>query len=379
MASQTTAVPLRAGILGATGAVGQRFITLLADHPGFKVQRLGASARSAGRPYGEAVIWRMTTPLPEALAAQTVVECRPEDFDDCDVIFSGLDASVAGDIELAFLAADHCIISNAKNHRMASDVPLVVPTVNAEHLHAIPAQRLRRGLRRGFLVTISNCASVGVCVAMKALEAQHATLGRINRVNVVTMQAISGAGYPGMSAMDMLDNVVPYIGGEEDKLETEPVKILGALSEPLLLTDLVVSATCNRVPVIDGHMASMSVGFARDSTASQLDAAAATKVAVDAFTNYQTLASTDALSCASAPRPPLHVLSSADRPQPRLDRDRGNGYAVSIGRVRPCPLLDVKFTVLAHNTILGAAGSGVLNAEIAQAMGYLTRREACKH
>jgi aspartate-semialdehyde dehydrogenase len=361
-----TRQPLRAGILGATGAVGQRFITLLANHPGFVIQRLGASARSAGRRYEEAVTWRMATPLPASVASLVVVECKPEAFNDCDVIFSGLDASVAGDIELSFLAADHCVISNAKNHRMADDVPLVVPTVNPEHLHMIPAQRLRRNLKRGFLVTISNCASVGVCAALQALKAKQSVLGKVDRVNVVTMQAISGAGYPGMSAMDMLDNVVPYIGGEEEKLEAEPFKILGtphttvqqvkdqvangkvaearklatahqgALIEPL--KDFVISATCNRVPVIDGHMASMSVGFARDAKQANMNKETMLATVKEAFAQYETLASSKALGCVSAPHPPIHLLDAVDRPQPRLDRDRGNGYAVTIGRVRPCPL-----------------------------------------
>ncbi|KAI8055718.1 hypothetical protein BDF22DRAFT_671705 [Syncephalis plumigaleata] len=395
MASNTTATihpPLRAGILGATGAVGQRFIALLADHPGFRIQRLGASARSAGRAYNKAVVWRMNTPLPSYVANIVVTECVPEAFDDCDVIFSGLDASVAGDIELNFLAADHCVLSNAKNHRMAPDVPLVIPTVNIEHLHAIPAQRLLRGVKRGFLVTNSNCASTGVSVALKALQQQHGQ-DAIRQVNIVTMQAISGAGYPGVSAMDLMDNMVPHIGGEEDKLETEPLKILGTLHEGLLqvrdrvsagdtehaasllhtiepssyftpLTDCVISASCNRVAVLDGHTACVSVGL-NPSTECNTDTLVTSAAA--AFNAYTPPVSTSELACYSAPQPSIHVFEAIDRPQPRLDRDLGRGYAVSI---------DLKFVVLSHNTILGAAGSSILNAEAAYAMGYLTHRSS---
>ncbi|KAI9597719.1 hypothetical protein BDF19DRAFT_411664 [Syncephalis fuscata] len=404
--TSTISPPLRAGILGATGAVGQRFIALLSDHPGFQVQRLGASARSAGRTYAEAVSWRMNTPLPKKVAEIIVTECVPESFDDCDVIFSGLDASVAGTIELDFLAAEHCVLSNAKNHRMAPDVPLVIPTVNIDHLHAIPAQRLLRGIQRGFLITNANCASTGVSVALKALQEQQKEAGNnsaIRQVNIVTMQAISGAGYPGVSAMDLMDNMVPHIGGEEDKLETEPLKILGSLQKDLLnvrdlvtsgdvesakkllhtsnastsfftpLPNCVISASCNRVAVLDGHTACVSVGF---DTSYSTDDAAATAVAdaTYAFTSYTPPVSTDDLPCYSAPKPSIHLLKGIDRPQPRLDRDLGRGYAVSVGRVRPCPLLDLKFVVLSHNTILGAAGSSILNAEAAYAMGYLTHR-----
>jgi aspartate-semialdehyde dehydrogenase len=285
---------------------------------------------------------------------------------------------------------------------MAPDVPLVIPTVNIDHLHAIPAQRLLRGVKRGFLVTNSNCASTGISVALKALQQQHGQ-DAIRQVNIVTMQAISGAGYPGVSAMDLMDNMIPHIGGEEDKLETEPLKILGGLREDLLqvrdlvaagdtqgamsllqsnnhsifftpLTDCVISASCNRVAVLDGHTACVSVGLNPSAAKGNTDALITN--ATNAFTTYIPPVSTKELACYSAPQPSIHVLEAVDRPQPRLDRDLGRGYAVSIGRVRPCPLLDLKFVVLSHNTILGAAGSSILNAEAAYAMGYLTRRSS---
>ncbi|KAJ3048773.1 hypothetical protein HK097_010227 [Rhizophlyctis rosea] len=353
------------GILGATGTVGQRFIQLLDSHPYFVVAAVGASERSAGKLYSDAASrsWKQITTIPAAVGSLTVQKCAPENFTSCRVIFSGLDSDVAGEIETAFLKAEFAVFSNAKNHRMDPVVPLMVPLVNAHHLDIIPHQRSLHNLQKGFLVTNANCSTTGLVVPLKALQD---AFGPLSRVIVTTMQAISGAGYPGVPSLDILGNIVPYISGEEEKLEIEAAKILGGLSTNATAfveaPDMKVSASCNRVPVIDGHTESVFVEF-KNRPAPSIEQV--TEVLKSYVSEAQKI---------GAPTAPEHVIEVAtlpDRPQPRLDINAGNGNAVVVGRVRECNIFDVKFTLLSHNTILGAAGSSILNAEVAVAKGLI--------
>ncbi|RDA89513.1 hypothetical protein CP533_3919, partial [Ophiocordyceps camponoti-saundersi (nom. inval.)] len=352
-------------VLGCTGSVGQRFVLLLSQHPFLRLHALGASSRSAGKTYREAVRWKQARPMGDEVGAMVVRACRADEFADCDVVFSGLDSDVAGEIEQEFLEANLAVFSNAKNHRRDALVPLVVPTVNINHLDLIPHQRTTKGLERGLLVCNSNCAVVGLVLPLAALQS---AFGPVSSVSVVTLQALSGAGYPGVPAADLVDNVVPFIPAEEDKLESEARKILGELGSDraaiLCRDDLRVSATCNRVPVQDGHTACVSLSFLRRPPP---DAAACR----DALRRYTSQAKD--LGCPSAPVPPIVVFDEDDRPQPRLDRDLGAGYAVSVGRVRvdESGVFDIKFTALSHNTVIGAAGSSILNAEAAILKGYI--------
>ncbi|KAF5549622.1 aspartate-semialdehyde dehydrogenase [Fusarium phyllophilum] len=356
----------KCGVLGATGSVGQRFILLLAQHPYLTLHAIGASSRSAGKKYKDAVRWKQAAPMGD-IAEMVVRECKAEEFKDCDVVFSGLDSDVAGDIELEFIKADIPVFSNAKNYRRDPLVPLVVPTVNLPHLDLIPHQRSVRSLNKGFLVCNSNCAVIGLVIPFAALQA---AFGPISTVSIVTLQAVSGAGYPGVSSMDIIDNIVPFISGEEDKLETEARKILGRLDDKgtafIEQEGLRVSATCNRVPVMDGHTACVSLSFERKPAPSAEEVRKALR-------DYKSEAQT--LGCPSAPEPAIKVFGDdePDRPQPRLDRDLGHGYTVSVGRVREdeAGIFDIKFTALSHNTVIGAAGSSILNAEAAILKGYI--------
>jgi aspartate-semialdehyde dehydrogenase len=356
----------KCGVLGATGSVGQRFILLLAQHPYLTLHAIGASSRSAGKKYKDAVRWKQASPMGE-IADMVVRECKAEEFQDCDVVFSGLDSDVAGDIEMAFIKADIPVFSNAKNYRRDPLVPLVVPTVNLSHLDLIPHQRSVHKLNKGFLVCNSNCAVIGLVGPFAALQA---AFGPISTVSIVTLQAVSGAGYPGVSSMDVIDNIVPFISGEEDKLETEARKILGRLDDNgtafIEQEGLRVSATCNRVPVMDGHTACVSLSFERKPSPSAEEVRKALR-------DYKCEA--QALGCPSAPEPAIKVFGDdePDRPQPRLDRDLGRGYTVSVGRVREdeAGIFDIKFTALSHNTVIGAAGSSILNAEAAILKGYI--------
>ena len=353
---------LQVGILGATGTVGQRFLVLLSTHPFMRIHSLGASERSAGKKYQEATRWKMQERMPDQVKSVAIKTCDPTQFKGCDLVFSGLDASVASDIEKAFLKAGIPVFSNAKNYRMDPQVPLSVPVVNSEHLRLIDSQRKTFESGNGFVVTNSNCSTSGLVVALKALQTK---IGPLRRVMVTTMQAISGAGYPGVASLDILDNIVPYIGGEEPKIEAEVLKILGEVDESVSsfvpLTDVRVSATCNRVPVIDGHTECVSVEFAGD--------APSLEAIEEALSSYRCEA--QELGCPSAPEQVIYVTKEVDRPQPRLDRDAGKGMAVTVGRIRECPVLHVKFTLLVHNTILGAAGASILNAELALKKNYL--------
>ncbi|GMM52056.1 aspartate-semialdehyde dehydrogenase [Starmerella bacillaris] len=348
---------LKAGVLGATGSVGQRFILLLQGNPLFDLVALGASSRSAGKAYAKVTSWKQGSHIPTSVADIVVTECVPEAFKGCDVVFSGLDASVAGEIEEQFVNAGLNIISNAKNFRQHSHVPLCVPTANPEHLDALEFRDKSRGIH----VCISNCSTAGLVVALKALTEKF---GPISHVVLTTLQAISGAGFsPGVGGMDILDNIVPYIGGEEDKLEIEPRKILGSFStsskefQLIPEQDMKISATTTRVPVIDGHTASVSIKFANTKPS--------LAEVQQCLTDYSSQCET--LHCPSAPEKPLVYLEQPDRPQPRLDRDIGNGFTVSVGRLREDSVLDYKFVCLSHNTVLGAAGSGILIAELLHA------------
>jgi len=345
------------------GTVGQRFILLLAEHPQFKIHALGASPRSAGKTYLQATKWKQSQPIPDVVKSLVIQQCKAEFFRDCDVVFSGLDADVADEIEMEFLKADLAVLSNAKNYRRDPLVPLIVPTVNTSHLDIIAHQRASHSLRKGFLVTNANCSTTGLVVPLKALQD---AFGPLETVVVTTMQAISGAGYPGVPSLDILDNIVPYISGEEEKMEWETLKILGSLTEGgtmhQYLTTTKVSATCNRVPVIDGHTECVSLKFQRQPAPSLSEI----KAALSAYT-----CEAQHLQCHSAPTQAIIVTEDEDRPQPRLDREAGRGQAVTVGRVRACNVFDVKLTLLVHNTVLGAAGSSILNAEVALARGLI--------
>ncbi|MFN3322106.1 MAG: aspartate-semialdehyde dehydrogenase [Bryobacteraceae bacterium] len=342
------------GILGATGMVGQHFVKFLQGHPWFEITWLGASDRSAGKPYSEATSWRLDGPMPESVANLPVYECRPSD-DAPRLVFSATDSSVATEIEQAFARSGRIVVSNSKNHRMDADVPLLVPEINADHLKLIPRQKQQRGWS-GQIATNPNCSTVVLTMALAPLK----PFG-ITKVIVTTMQAISGAGYPGVSSMDVNANVIPFIGGEEEKIEEETQKILGLLNggsvEPL---PAVVSAHCNRVPVVDGHLAAVSV---------ELSAKPAEADIRQAFACFRGVPQERNLP--SAPARPVIYMEERDRPQPRRDVERDRGMAVYVGRLRPCPVLDYKFIALGHNTVRGAAGAAVLNAELMYTEGLL--------
>jgi len=340
-------------VLGATGMVGQQFIARLAGHPWFEVAWVAASERSEGRRYGDAAPWRLATPLPGRVADLTVEACLPGRGP--QVVFSALDARAADELEAVFARAGHVVLSNARSHRQDPLVPLLVPEVNAEHLALLPEQRRERGWT-GAIVTNPNCAAVVLVMALAPLS-----VFGIRRVIVSTMQAVSGAGYPGVPSLDIVGNVIPYIGGgEEEKIETETLKILGTDGgrAPLPAT---VSAQVARVPVIDGHTIAVSV---------ELQSGPAVEAVVEAMRRFR--GRPQELRLPTAPDPPLVVMSGIDRPQPRLDANLGGGMAVSIGRVRACPVLSHRFVALGHNTIRGAAGASILNAELMKAEGLLS-------
>ncbi|KAJ5668268.1 uncharacterized protein N7477_006838 [Penicillium maclennaniae] len=357
----------KCGVLGATGSVGQRFILLLSDHPFLELHAVGASERSLGKKYKEAVSWKQSSPMSEKLSNLVLRECSAEQFKDCDLVFSGLNSDVAGETEMAFIKAEIPVFSNAKNYRKDPIVPLVVPTVNPQHLDLIPHQRKHFGLKKGFLVCNSNCAVIGVVIPFAALQAKF---GHVAEVEVFTEQAISGAGYPGVPSLDIVDNVIPYISGEEDKLENEAQKILGNLNADATAFDeqtgLSIGATCTRVGVTDGHMAFVSLRF------KNREKVPSAEQVVEALREYQSEA--QKLGCPSAPPMAIKVFDEPDRPQPRLDRDISGGYTVSVGRVREGVKgghFDIRFAALSHNTVIGAAGSSILNAEVAVIKGYV--------
>ena len=346
-----TRIPV--AVLGATGAVGQSFIRLLADHPWFDVSELAASERSAGRPYAEATRWIGGAGIPEQVRDVEVLPCDPSAVH-APIVFSALDAGVAGEVEAAFARAGRLVLSNAKNHRMDQDVPLVIPEVNSDHLSLLDVQRANRGWKGG-IVTNANCASI---MAVMPLAPLHEAFG-VRRLFVATMQAVSGAGYPGVASLDILGNVIPFIGGEEGKIETEIQKMLGRRMETHIEhAPIQISAHANRVAVENGHTVCLSIDFEK-----HVDAAAALEVLRDWRGDEC------ARGLPSAPERALAVSDSPDRPQPRRDVDLGRGMTVTVGRVREDPLFDVKLVAMGHNTIRGAAGASVLNAELLVATG----------
>jgi aspartate-semialdehyde dehydrogenase len=354
------------GILGATGAVGQRFIQLLADHPWFNITWLAASDRSAGKTYAEACQWRLDTPLPGHIAQMVLQPNTPEaaGSDLPRIIFSSVDAPIARDLEPRFAAAGCAVISNSSAFRMAPDVPLVVPEVNADHLDLIEHQPTRKQ-SGGYLVTNPNCCAIGLVLPLAAL---HARFG-IEKLFVATMQAVSGAGYPGVPSLDILGNVIPFIKSEEEKLQEEVGKLLGTTANGAFqAADITVSAMCNRVAVLEGHTECVSVKLAQPATHDEI---------LEAWAAFQPLQGRglDGLHLPSAPLFPVEYAPEQTRPQPRLDLMRGNGMATTVGRLRPCSLFDWKFTLLSHNTIRGAAGAAILNAEILAVLGKFDFRK----
>jgi aspartate-semialdehyde dehydrogenase len=354
------AIRKRVGVLGATGAVGQMFVRLLADHPWFELVEVGASERSAGRRYAEATKWIGSDPIPPEIAALTVLPCQPDRFS-ADIVFSALDSGVAGDAEPAFAAAGKYVLSNAKNYRMAPDVPLVIAEVNPSHLSVLDSQRKRRGWTGGGgIVTNGNCSSI---VATLALAPIHERFG-IESIFVATMQAVSGAGYPGVASLDILGNVIPFIGDEEPKIESELQKFLGTVASGGDVIDsapFAVSAHANRVAVEHGHTICLSVKLKKKADPDRV---------CEAIEDWR--GASEARGLPSSPERPLILSRDADRPQPRRDVDSGNGMTVVVGRVRPDPIFDIKLVAMGHNIVRGAAGASILNAELLLNTGRIT-------
>ncbi len=334
----------RVGILGATGTVGQRFIQLLQDHPQFEVTALAASDRSAGKPYSEACAWKLAGSIPEAVGKIVVQPIEPPL--DCDIVFSSLPSSVARETEEAFARAGYPVISNSSSYRMDEDVPLLIAEINHQHLGLIEKQRQNRGFGKGFIVTNPNCAVISFAPPLAVL---HRKFG-VESAIITTMQAVSGAGYPGVASLDILDNVIPYIAGEEPKVEIEAQKIIGNLVDGAIVkADFAVSAQCFRVNVIDGHMASVRVNLKQTTTL---------EAVVEAMKTFPSL------NLHSSPEHFIEVTDEPSRPQTRLDRDNGDGMTITVGRVFPDNIFDYRFVALSHNTVRGAAGSAILNAEL---------------
>src|SRR5271165_7556104 len=338
--------------------VGQRLVKLLAEHPWFELTGVAASERSSGKTFAEAARWHLDAPIPEA-ARQLVVKDLDPNLD-CDFVFSALDSSVAGKAEEDFARAGYPVVSNSKNHRMDPDVPLLIPEVNASHVDSIRVQQKNRGYDTGFIVTNPNCSTAGLVLVLKPLADSFG----LEKIFVVTLQAVSGAGYPGVPSLDILGNVVPFISGEEEKMEEEPQKLLGKWDGSRFIgAGLGISAHCNRVPVTDGHMECVSVRLKKTATLDEVR---------EALRNFQV--APELASLPTAVKNPVVVLDEPDRPQPRKDVNAGNGMAAVVGRVRECPLLDVKLTLLSHNLVRGASGAALLNAELLAAQGYLKTR-----
>jgi aspartate-semialdehyde dehydrogenase len=345
---------LPVGILGATGIVGQRFVQMLEHHPWFEVAWLAASDRSEGRLYRDAARWRLKTTIPTRVAEMKVAPARPEGAP--KIIFAALDAAIAAELEPSFAAAGCAVVSNSSALRMHKDVPLVIPEVNPDHIQLLECQAWRKK-SGGFVVTNPNCSAIGLVMALAPLERQFG----LDTVMAVTMQAVSGAGYPGVASLDILGNVIPYIPKEEEKMEEETLKLLGRLNgggiEP---GGFRMSAQCNRVAVEDGHTESVSVKLNKKAKPEEI---------IAAWNEFRS--APQELHLPSAPEQPVNYSIAADRPQPRFDVDSGEGMTATVGRLRPCAVLDWKFTVLSHNTIRGAAGAAVLNAELLKVRGYL--------
>jgi aspartate-semialdehyde dehydrogenase len=348
------------GVLGATGIVGQRFIQLLAGHPWFQVTAVSASDRSAGQRYADACNWLLSTPIPEAVQDLSMQPLEPHL--DCQLVFSAIPSNVARPAEEHFASAGYIVCTNAAPHRLEPDVPLLIPEVNADHTDLIKVQRRRRGWE-GFIVASANCSATPLALALKPLQDAFG----IRKVSVVTLQAISGAGYPGTPSADILGNVIPFIANEEDKVEHEPRKMVGMLRNGSVVdAPFVVSAQCNRVPVIDGHTACVSVEFESQEPERKPDV----DDIVEALKKFR--GPPKVANLPSTPERPIVVFTQDDRPQPLRDRGVGKGMSVSVGRVRDCPVLDAKFVVLGHNTLRGAAGGAIHNAELLVAQGWIS-------
>ena len=346
---------LKIGILGATGLVGQRFAQLLENHPWFEITTLAASERSVGKVYEEACLWRLSTRMPDRLKTLKVLPVEPEL--ECDFVFSSLPSSMAGEVEEAFAKAGYPVISNSSNFRMVQDVPLLVPEINADHCDIIPLQQKKRNYEKGFIATNPNCTTITLVLGLAPIEQAFG----IEKIQSTSLQALSGAGQSGVSSMDIIDNVIPYIGNEEDKVESEPQKIFGSFRDAAIHpADIGISAQCTRVNVSDGHTIAVSVKLRNSTTEIEV---------IDTFSQYKS--PLRELNLPSAPDKPVILLLDADRPQPRLDRNLGNGMVSVVGRIRPCPLLDYKFVILGHNTIRGAAGAAILNAELLKTKGFI--------
>jgi aspartate-semialdehyde dehydrogenase len=342
------------GILGATGVVGQRFIQMLEHHPWFEVAWLAASDRSEGKAYAEAARWRLKTPVPGAVRTMRLSPAAPEGAP--KVIFAALDSAIAAELEPRFAEAGCAVVSNSSALRMKEDVPLVIPEVNSGHIRLIEVQEWRKR-SGGYVVTNPNCSAIGLVLALAPLERKFG----LETVMAVTMQAVSGAGYPGVASLDILGNVIPFIKNEEEKMEEETKKLLGQVNGSRVIPGaFAMSAQCNRVAVEDGHTESVSVRLQKKATLEEI---------IDAWNGYR--AEPQELKLPSAPEKPVLYVEANDRPQPRFDVDTGAGMTAVVGRLRPCSVLDWKFTVLSHNTIRGAAGAAVLNAELLKAKGYL--------
>ncbi len=343
----------KVAVLGATGAVGQRFVQLLAEHPWFEIAAVAASERSAGKSYQEAVRWTLPGGIPDAVAKMVVVTPEPENME-VDLVFSGLDAAVAEQVEPRFRDAGFVVVSNAKSFRWSPCVPLVVPEINADHLELVVSQKARYG---GAIVTNPNCSTIGLTLSLEPLRRAFG----VRQVLVTTLQALSGAGYPGVPSLDALDNVLPEIAGEEEKMEKEPRKIFGTLrGGQVELAPLDVSAQCNRVAVRDGHLVSVSVSLERKANLGEVE---------EAFETFRS--PLEGLRLPSAPARPVVLERGFARPQPVLDRERDLGMTVTVGRLRECSVLDYRYVALVHNTIRGAAGGTILIAEYLVAKGLV--------
>ncbi len=347
---------LDVAVLGATGSVGQRYIELLENHPNFRLAEVVGSERSAGKRYGDAADWRLSAaPTKEAAGMELK---HPEEPVQSPVVFCSLPGGIARETELKLASEGHYVFSNARDNRMDDDVPLMIPEVNWEHATAIKVQQQNRGFSKGFVVTNPNCSTIHLVLALKPIWDAFG----IEQCMVTTMQAVSGAGYPGVPSLDMIDNVVPYIGGEEEKMESESRKLLGSFNgNGFEYADLLMSAQCNRVPVRHGHLETVNLKLGTKASAGEV---------MEVLRSFR--GRPQALNLPSAPEAPVIVRDQADRPQPALDRDAANGMASVVGRVRDCPIFGIKFVVLGHNTIRGAAGASILNAEMLLADGYMS-------
>lgn len=356
----------KVGILGATGMVGQNYLRLLEDHPWFEVTCVAASPKSAGMPYAQAVAgrWQMASDIPESVRDLILVDANDVSAlkGHCDFVFSALEMEkeVVRALEEAYAVAGIPVVSNASAHRWTDDVPMLIPEINPHHLEMIPVQQRRRGWNKGFIVVKPNCSLQSYLTPIHALRQAGYS---VSRMILTTMQAVSGAGYPGVPSLDMVDNIVPYIGGEEEKSEREPGKILGRIDGERFVVDdsLKISAHCNRVPVVDGHTACVSLEFG--------DKKPLREEILKIWKDFQAVP--QQLKLPFAPEQPIHYRDEENRPQPRKDRDADKGMAVTIGRLRECPVLDFRFVALSHNTVRGAAGGGILNAELLLEKGYL--------